>query len=93
MTYLDSEEWLTHPGSVGRALANARVMVLNEAGEEIERDGVGEIVCRHMYYADFTYHGDDTKRRRARSADCSRSAMSAISTATAISISAVARST
>ncbi len=65
VTYLDSEEWLAHPGSVGRALANARVMVLNEAGEEVEREGVGEIVCRHMYYADFTYHGDHTKRQRA----------------------------
>jgi long-chain acyl-CoA synthetase len=65
VTYLDSHEWLAHPGSVGRALANAQVLVLNEAGEEVERDGVGEIVCRHMYYADFTYHGDDAKRRRA----------------------------
>jgi len=65
VTYLDSHEWLAHPGSVGRALANAQLLVLNEAGEEVERDGVGEIVCRHMYYADFTYHGDDAKRRRA----------------------------
>jgi long-chain acyl-CoA synthetase len=65
VTYLDSAEWLAHPGSVGRALDNARVMVLNDAGEEVERDGVGEIVCRHMYYADFTYHGDDAKRQRA----------------------------
>jgi long-chain acyl-CoA synthetase len=65
VTYLDSHEWLAHPGSVGRALANAQVLVLNDAGEEVERDGVGEIVCRHMYYADFTYHGDDAKRRRA----------------------------
>jgi long-chain acyl-CoA synthetase len=65
VTYLDSGEWLAHPGSVGRALSKARVMVLNEAGEEVERDGVGEIVCRHLYYADFTYHGDDAKRRRA----------------------------
>jgi long-chain acyl-CoA synthetase len=65
VTYLDSHEWLAHPGSVGRALDNARVMVLSEDGRELSTDAVGEIVCRHMYYADFTYHGDDAKRRRA----------------------------
>jgi long-chain acyl-CoA synthetase len=65
VTYLDSPEWLAHPGSVGRALPSAKVMVLSDSGEELETDAVGEIVCRHMAYADFTYHGDDAKRRRA----------------------------
>ena len=66
VTYLDSEEWLAHPGSVGRPLEGVRLMVLNEAGEEIEAGGTGEIVAWHQHYPDFTYHGDDAKRRRAQ---------------------------
>jgi long-chain acyl-CoA synthetase len=41
-------------------------MVLNEAGEETLAGGTGEIVAWHQHYPDFTYHGDDAKRRRAQ---------------------------
>ena len=66
VTYLDSEEWLAHPGSVGKPLDSVRLMVLNEAGGEIEAGGTGEIVAWHQHYPDFTYHGDDAKRKRAQ---------------------------
>jgi long-chain acyl-CoA synthetase len=66
VTYLDSEQWLAHPGSVGKPLDSVRLMVLNEEGEEIEAGGTGEIVAWHQHYPDFTYHGDDAKRERAQ---------------------------
>lgn len=65
VTYCNSEEWLAHKGTVGRALPGAQVRVLDENGREAERGAAGEIVCRLMDYADFTYHGDDEKRRRS----------------------------
>jgi long-chain acyl-CoA synthetase len=66
VTYLDSEQWLAHPGSVGRPLDSVNLLVLGEDGEEIETGGTGEIVAWHGYYPEFTYHGDDEKRRRAQ---------------------------
>jgi long-chain acyl-CoA synthetase len=66
VTYLNSEEWLAHPGSVGRPIEHVRLMVLNEEGDEIEAGGTGEIVAWHQHYPEFTYHGDDEKRRRAQ---------------------------
>jgi long-chain acyl-CoA synthetase len=65
VTYCDSHEWLAHPGTVGRALPNAQVRILGENGEELARGATGEVVCRLMDYPDFTYHGDDEKRRKA----------------------------
>ncbi len=66
VTYLDSEQWLAHPGSVGKPLETVRLMVLGEDGEPIETGGTGEIVAWHQHYPDFTYHGDDAKRARAQ---------------------------
>jgi long-chain acyl-CoA synthetase len=66
VTYLDSQAWLAHPGSVGKPLDYVRLSVLDEAGEEAKPGGTGEIVAWHQHYPDFTYHGDDAKRRRAQ---------------------------
>jgi len=67
VTHCTSEEWLAHPGTVGRALPHAELKVL--AGERQAATGaVGEIVCRLTTMADFTYHGDDEKRRAAEKA-------------------------
>jgi long-chain acyl-CoA synthetase len=65
VTYLNSEEWLAHPGSVGKPLEGVRLMVLGEDGEPIETGVTGEVVAWHQHYPDFTYHGDDAKRRKA----------------------------
>ena len=69
VTYLDSEQWLAHPGSVGKPLDSVRLMVLDEAGNELEAGGTGEVVAWHHYYPDFTYHGDDAKRQKAQRRD------------------------
>ncbi len=63
-----SLEWLDHPGTVGKAMAGCVVKVIDEAGEELPRGEVGEVVGRNLGLADFTYHGDDDKRRRAEKA-------------------------
>lgn len=65
VTFCTSQEWLAHPGTVGRALKGAQILVVGEDGAILEKGAAGEILCRCDYYPDFTYHGDDEKRRRA----------------------------
>lgn len=68
VVFCDSLEWLAHPGSVGKAIDGAEIRVLGENGEELSRGATGEVVCRTHSIPDFTYHGDDEKRRRAEKA-------------------------
>ncbi len=63
VTYCTSEEWLAHPGTVGRPLANARVRVIGEDGEELPAGESGEIYVWLDAFPDFTYEGDEEKRR------------------------------
>ena len=66
VTFLGSEDWLGHPGSVGRAMDGADVRVLDDAGRVLEPGQVGEIVAGSASgNNEFTYHGDDAKRRAA----------------------------
>lgn len=65
VVFCDSAEWLAHPGTVGKAVEGSDVRVLGENGEELSRGATGEVVCRLRTIPDFTYHGDDEKRRRA----------------------------
>ncbi|MBX3492395.1 MAG: AMP-binding protein [Parvibaculum sp.] len=68
VVFCNSEEYLAHPGTVGKAVEGAKILVLGENGEELTKGATGEIVCRVPSIADFTYHGDDEKRRRAEKA-------------------------
>ncbi|HUD52810.1 acyl-CoA synthetase [Parvibaculum sp.] len=68
VTFCNSEEWLKHPGTVGHALPGALLRVIGDDGQEIAQGATGEIVCRLVDLPDFTYHGDDEKRRRAEKA-------------------------
>ncbi len=65
ITYCNSEEWLAHPGTVGRAIKGAHILVVDENDEILDSGAAGEILCRCDFYPDFTYHGDDAKRRKA----------------------------
>lgn len=65
VTICDSREWLDHPGTVGRAMRGADVRVVGPDGRDQPAGDVGEILCRVTGMADFTYHGDDEKRRSA----------------------------
>jgi long-chain acyl-CoA synthetase len=62
VVFCTSEEWLAHPGTVGRAMPGAEVKVIDEAGASLPAGGIGEVVARTLGLADFTYHGDDAKR-------------------------------
>ncbi|ABS62427.1 AMP-dependent synthetase and ligase [Parvibaculum lavamentivorans DS-1] len=68
VVFCNSEQYLKHPGTVGKAVQGAKVMVLGENGEELAAGATGEIVCRIPAIPDFTYHGDDEKRRKAEKA-------------------------
>ncbi len=63
VTYCTSEEWLAHPGTVGRPLGSARVKVVGEDGAELPPGESGEIYAWLDLFPDFTYEGDDGKRR------------------------------
>jgi long-chain acyl-CoA synthetase len=63
VVYCTSEEWLAHPGTVGRPLAGARVRILDDLGEELPAGESGEVYAWLEVWPDFTYHGDDEKRR------------------------------
>jgi long-chain acyl-CoA synthetase len=68
VVFCDSKEWLAHPGTVGKAFEGAQVGVVDENGRELEKGATGEIVCRMPAIPDFTYHGDEEKRRKAEKA-------------------------
>ncbi|HZU73434.1 MAG TPA: AMP-binding protein [Acidimicrobiales bacterium] len=62
-TYITSEQWLEHPGSVGRPLAGA-VHILDEEGNELPAGVEGTI-----YFSgggQFEYHGDPEKTAASR---------------------------
>ncbi|THD83299.1 MAG: long-chain fatty acid--CoA ligase [Phenylobacterium sp.] len=68
VVFCTSEQWLAHPGTVGKAWPEADVRVIGADGESLPAREVGEVVARIRGMADFTYHGDDQKRRDAEKA-------------------------
>ncbi len=65
VTFCTAPQSLANPGTVGRALPGVSVRVLNDAGEDCEVGEPGEVFARILAATDFTYHGDDSKRRGA----------------------------
>lgn len=65
LAYCDTQQWLEHPGTVGRPLPEAIVRVIGANGEELPAGAIGEVVGRLCPFPDFTYRGDDEKRRDA----------------------------
>jgi long-chain acyl-CoA synthetase len=59
-----SEEFLAHPGTVGRAVETGVIKILDAQGKELPPGESGEIYMWLDAYPDFTYQGDDDKRRR-----------------------------
>src|SRR5262249_8606516 len=58
-TFVDSHEWLAHPGSVGRALPDFEVFAVDEAGRRLPPGPQGALYARHRTLpALFAYHGD-----------------------------------
>ncbi|WP_337188567.1 acyl-CoA synthetase [Phenylobacterium sp.] len=68
VTFCTSEDWLAHPGTVGRPWPEADVRVVDAEGNSLPPGEVGEVVARIRGISDFTYHGDDQKRRDSEKA-------------------------
>jgi long-chain acyl-CoA synthetase len=62
VVFCTSQEWLAHPGTVGRPMPGADVKVIDAEGNALPAGEVGEVVAKAPGIADFTYHGDDAKR-------------------------------
>jgi long-chain acyl-CoA synthetase len=60
----DSEEWLSHEGTVGRPFKGSDIHVFNPEGDLLPVGETGEIYIRPPdYWPAFTYLGQDDKRR------------------------------
>ncbi len=65
-TLIDSEDWLAHPGSVGRALPGFEVFAVDEHGRRLGPGEVGDLYCRsEASDRPFEYHGDSEKTASA----------------------------
>jgi long-chain acyl-CoA synthetase len=62
VTNLTAEEWLAHPGSVGRVMPGIDVRVVDEAGNDVPAGTIGEVIGRGRNAADFTYRNAPEKR-------------------------------
>jgi acyl-CoA synthetase (AMP-forming)/AMP-acid ligase II len=61
--YGNSEDWLAHPGTVGKPLVG-EVHILDESGDELPQGGTGTVYFGGS--ADFEYHNDPEKTAAAR---------------------------
>jgi long-chain acyl-CoA synthetase len=57
----DSEEWLAHPGTVGKALASCDIEIIGEDGPRPVGES-GEVFVRAQGHTDFTYEGRSDAR-------------------------------
>jgi long-chain acyl-CoA synthetase len=65
LAFCSAEEWLAHPGTVGRPFPETELRIMDSDGRELPRGEIGEIGVRATAIADFTYHGDEEKRRQS----------------------------
>jgi long-chain acyl-CoA synthetase len=63
VTFCTSAEYLAHPGTVGRPVSEAELVIMNDTGQVLPTGEIGEIYVRHSGLQDFTYHGQDARRR------------------------------
>ncbi|MEO8296301.1 MAG: acyl-CoA synthetase [Burkholderiales bacterium] len=62
VTHLSSQEWLAHPGSVGRVIAGLQVRILDEQGHDLPHGAVGEVAGGSPLLTNFTYQNAPAKR-------------------------------
>ncbi|MDZ4740731.1 MAG: acyl-CoA synthetase [Alphaproteobacteria bacterium] len=65
VVFCTSQEWLAHPGTVGRPQPDTTLVITDDAGNEVPVGEPGDVYARMTTGSDFTYHGDDEKRRKA----------------------------
>jgi long-chain acyl-CoA synthetase len=64
-TIVYAQEWLEHPGTVGRAWPISEVVVLDDAGNELPPGEVGTVYM-HMQTGNFEYYKDKEKTDKSR---------------------------
>ena len=67
-TLATPQDWLSHPGTVGRPWPGAGVKVLDESGDEVPPGTVGTVYLKLMG-GDFRYKGDPGKTTASRQGD------------------------
>ena len=67
-TIANPQDWLTHPGTVGRPWVGADVKILDDAGRELPSGIVGTVYLKLMG-GDFRYKGDAEKTAANRFGD------------------------
>jgi long-chain acyl-CoA synthetase len=63
-TYVFADEWLEHPGTVGRKWPFSEVVILDDDGNELPPGEVGTVYM-HMHTGDFEYFKDKEKTDRS----------------------------
>jgi long-chain acyl-CoA synthetase len=63
VVFCTSREWLAHPGTVGRPIERAVVKVFDADGSEVPAGESGEVYMWLDVWPDFTYAGDEERRR------------------------------
>jgi long-chain acyl-CoA synthetase len=61
VSYISPEEWLAHPGSVGRVREGLELHVIGENDEELGPNEVGRLYFRDLSGFDVRFHNDDEK--------------------------------
>jgi len=65
VSVISPEEWMAHPGSVGRPFPGIEVKILDDSGNEVPTGEVGTIYVSAFPGAEFSYHRDPEKTSRA----------------------------
>ena len=65
VTTVDSEEWLTRPGTVGKPMPTVEVMILGEDGSPCATGEEGQIYVKSLMGADFEYYKEPDKTAEA----------------------------
>jgi long-chain acyl-CoA synthetase len=63
VTFCTAQEWLAHPGTVGKRMPFAQVRVVGEDGRDLPAGEVGEVIGSVDGMTGFTYQNDEAKRR------------------------------
>ena len=64
VVWCTTQEWLSHPGTVGAPADGAQVRIVDLDDEDVPTGEVGIVYIKPAdYWPGFTYHGDDKKRR------------------------------